>query len=93
MGVASSGRNGPRVAYIEPFVVRAPAGRSLPAPGSFCKTRRISQTAQAYSGAVLILICCAPEQTTDTKRRGDRTFYLPSKRYSQILPRITVRRP
>jgi len=64
----SSGGNGPAITYIKCLVVRAPAGRSLLAPG-ILQTRRISQTAPAYSGTVLLrLICCAPEQTTDTNK-------------------------
>jgi hypothetical protein len=55
--------------YIKYLVVRAPAGRSLPAPGSFVNAAYIAD-GPGYSGAVLLrLIWSAPEQTTGTKTR------------------------
>jgi len=42
---------------IEFLVVRAPAGRSLPAPGSFFKRGRKSQTALAHSVLISHLLC------------------------------------
>jgi hypothetical protein len=53
------------------LVVRAPAGRSLPAPGSFCKRGRKSQTALAHSVSHFSF-AVRPSNQPGAKDRGEQ---------------------
>jgi hypothetical protein len=67
------------------LVVRAPAGRSLPAPGSFCNRGRKSQTGLAHSVLISHLLCARANNRHEARRIAANIAKLP-----ELCARLTV---